>query len=485
MAEISQTKLTREQKLALIDAIEEKKRREASGKPTYKPNAGQLPVHLSKSMNRFVFSGNGMGKTVLLVNELKWILEGYNPITQEVVPANLVCIVVVDSARKIEENILPALRKWMDVPDKWLRRNTTKYISHLSNDRAEIRFYSVESDPMLFEGITIHRVFADEPLPRHLYQALKRGLRDKAQPGRFLFCGTPIGQPWLRTEIYEPWTKAMLPDTECFRTSSYVNSENLDMEGIKSFERTLSPAELATRIEGAFFDADTMALAHLWKRDTHITDITWDADWPVVIGIDPHYAKPHVAVMVGADPDNNLMVLKELCVKLTAREFAFELMDWMKGKKVVDIVCDSLGATDGTGNEGFASFITIVNQVLRSRGKPGVRSTTFEDKSHEAAIDRLQSGLLIPDSGPPKLRVDHTCKGVIDNIESVGWQKNRYTGETKPKLDTSTKDFLSALCYALASNVRFNKGQEKPLYLKKAPYAGLSLKHLRQKHARR
>lgn len=479
------TALSKQQKLELIAALEEKARRKAVAKPIYVPHKSQLEIHQSRALNRFVFSGNGFGKSTVLVNELKWLLEGYNPITQETYPYGLQAIVVLDSSLKIDDVILPALRKWMDVPEEWLKRGATKYISRIDNGRTSIRLATVQTDPMSLEGTTLHRVYIDEPLPRHLYVALKRSLRDKRIPGKLMFCGTPISQPWLMTDIYEPWSKGELPDTECFRGSTMENIENLDKEGIESFSRSLSEAERATRLEGQFFTHEAMALAHLWRRDHHILHsqgYQWDPTWPCVVGLDPHYSKPHVAVMVGANPKNELIVLKELSLKLTAREFAHELWEWMRNYKVVDIVCDSLGQTDGTGNEGFASFIQVVNSELRNYGGPGVRATTFEEKSHEAAIDRLQTNLAIPSETPhvAKLRVDQQCKGVISNIETVGWLKERHTGTIKPKLDTAAKDFLSALCYALAANVHFNKGKERPIYRPEPLYKGLPLRSHRR-----
>lgn len=485
MSQPPKAPLTREQKLELIAALEEKQRRERARKPLYKPNAGQLPIHQCKSLNRFIFSGNGAGKTTLLVNELAWRLKGFNPITGEHYPIGMRIAVVVDNTKKIGEVVLSELRKWHELPDEWLKRDGKPHVARIINDRCEISFYSIEADPMLAEGTSLHEVFADEPIPRHLYVAFKRSLRLKDYPGRFTFSGTPIGQPWLRTDIYDKWVKGELPDTECFRVSTYVNIDNLGKDGIDSFARALSEQEKKTRLEGAFFDSDAQALAHLWRRDIHIVkqqDLNWQPNWPVVIGLDPHPVKEHVAVMVGATPSNHQIIIKELSRKLTARQFANELAKWMDGYRVVDIVCDSLGSTDGTGNEGFASFITVVNETLRGLGRPGVRATTYEDKSHEAAIDRLQTGLLIPDVADnfgnklPKLRVMENCRGVIDNIETVGWVKNRLTGEMKPKLDTSTKDYLSATCYALAANVNFSRGTERPVYLKKSPYEGLSLK---------
>lgn len=477
--------LTREQKLELIELLEEKQKRERLRKPTYIPNKGQLQFHSSKAANRFNFTGNSGGKSTALVNELAWLLNGFNPIHGTAYKPGRRVAVVVDNSKKISEVILSEYKKWHDLPDEWVKRDGKPTVSRLVNERVEISFYSIESDPMLFEGITLSDIFIDEPCPRHLYVALMRALRSKQHPGRMTFVGTPIGQKWLRTDVYEKWIKGELPNTDIFRWSTYDNIENLNKEGVDSFARALSEEEKKTRLEGAFFDAEQQALSHLWKRDTHIIksdDLNWNKNWPCVVALDPHYSKPHVAVLVGATPSNHQIVLKELSLKLTAREFAYALMNWMDGHKVVDIVCDSLGSAEMTGNEGFNSFIDVLNQELRAKGKPGVRATSYADKSHEAAIDRLQTGLLIPTvkdnfgMAIPKLRVVADCRGLIDNIETVGWQKNRHTGEIKPKLDTATKDYLSALCYALAANVNFKRGEDRPTYMPKSPYRGISLK---------
>jgi hypothetical protein len=475
--------LSREDKIKLLELAQERAKRDLVRKPPYHPNQGQMEVHKSKALSRWVLSGNGAGKTTLLVNELRWMLEGKHPITGEIYPIGMKIICVVDNTRKIGDLLIPEWRKWADLPEEWTKREGKPHVSRITNpaNNNSISFYSIESDPMLFEGVSVHAACADEPIPRHLYVALRRSLRIKGYPGKWLFCGTPISEPWIRTEIYDRWTKNELPDTEIFRVSTEVNRKNLAAEYIENFSRALSENEKRVRLEGSFFDGDAMALAHLWNRDAHIIKaIDWHPEWPVVISIDPHPVKKHVAIMLGADKDNRIYALKELAVKQTAREFAQTLKGWYAGYRVADIVVDSLGNTEGTGNEGFLTFL----EVLRQEGVPA-RVTRFEEKSHEDLIDRLQTSLLIPEGLDnygmriPKLRVLQGCKGLISDIESVTWVKNRSTGEYLPKLDTGSKDYLSALGYALAAGVRIDRGSEKPIYLKKAPY-GLSLRSQRQ-----
>jgi hypothetical protein len=474
------SKLSREQKLEMLAALEEKKRRDLLSKPKYIPNAGQLPVHQCIKDLRFVFSGNGAGKTTLLVNEIHAAATGINPWTKEKSPVPAKIILVVDNSKKIDEVVLPEWRNWHLLKPEWLKREGKPYTSKIVYDNGStISIYSAEADPMTFEGVQATHVFVDEPIPRNLYVALRRSLRIKNMPKKLLFCGTAISQAWLRKDVYEPWSKGEFTEAECFRVGTDSNVKNLPSDYITSFSRALTQEEKDVRLGGGFFDAGALALAHLWSPPTHIvksSELYWNPKWPVVIGVDPHPVKKHVAVMVGATPDNRLIVLKELALKATAEQFAQALITWSAGYTVADKVCDSLGSTEGTGNEGFSTFIEVLNKIFRLKGLSGIRATRYEEKSHEDLVDRLQSGLLIPEKADnfgnfiPKLRVSSSCTGVIQNIESVGWQKNRQTGEYQPKLDTSSKDYLAALGYALAANVHFERGNEKPITLAKSPY---------------
>jgi hypothetical protein len=52
MEKTAHSSLTKEQKLAKYDALQEKKRRVLAKKPVYKPNSGQLAVHTDHKPDR-------------------------------------------------------------------------------------------------------------------------------------------------------------------------------------------------------------------------------------------------------------------------------------------------------------------------------------------------------------------------------------------------------------------------------------------------
>ena len=456
------TPLTRDEKIRRLALLEEKRKRDVNKKPVYTPNAGQLPVHLSAAKERWVTSANGSGKTTALVNEIHWQATGHNPVTKQNTKCPCKIVVVLDSSDKIGEVFLPEYRKWFDLPEEWCHRKGKPYISEIIYPNGSIvSFYSAESDPMKFEGFMSDYVNIDEPLPRQLLIALRRSLRIKNSPARLLYFGTAVSQSYIRTEVYEPWVKGELPHVECFRVGIEVNRANLVDGYIEQFSRGLSEAEKETRLRGGWFDTDAQALTHLWDRSKHVLPALkykHHPDQPCVIAIDPHAVKPHTAVMLTVDKQDRFIAIKEMSLRSNASGFARALMEWKDGYNVIDIVCDSLGSTEGSAFEGMASFI----EVLQNCGIK-VRSTQFKEKSAEDLVERLQNALQVPEHPDqfgqhvPRLRVLDTMRGLILDIESATWQKNRATGEIIPKIDTSIRDRLSCLGYALAANLFYDK----------------------------
>jgi hypothetical protein len=456
--------LSKAEKLALLDALDEKKRRDSEKRDTYAPNPGQLPVHQCDKKIRAVFSGNGGGKTALGVNEALWAATGYNPILKANTPVPARVIVVLDQPRKVEDLWLPEIKKWYPLKPEQLVKRGKPYIEQIRFENgSEILFMFHDQDPMAFESIELDWAIFDEPPPRSVYVGLRRGGRKKGRQSRYLIIGTPLAAPWLRTDLYEPWVRGEMPELECFRYSSFVNEQNLGTGELESLSRSLTEKERQIRLHGQFFDLEGLALAHLFRRDTHVIEPPrWPQGWPVIVAIDPHPSKRHTAVMLGVTPDNQFRALKEMASKSAARQFAKELKDFYKGYRVLDIVSDSLGSGDSTGGEGRLSFIA----VLQSEGIR-VRATTFQEKQDDAWISMIQDVLLLPDEPnnfgerKPRLQIASSCLGLINDIETVAWAKYRNLDEYKAKLDISTKDFLSSLKYCLATQPRFTKGRER------------------------
>jgi hypothetical protein len=382
-----------------------------------------------------------------------------------VVPARV--IVVLDQPMKVASTWLVEIRKWMPLKEEQLHKDGKPFVSRISFDNgSEILFLFHETAEMVFESIELSMGVFDEPCPRHIWISLLRGGRTKGKPASYLFVGTPIGGgAWMREELVTPWARGELPDVEVFKYGTVVNEANLAEGYVEQFQRYLTEKEKRVRLLGEFSDLDGLALAHLFSRENHTLPASshrWPPHYPVIIAIDVAMSKPHVALMMGVDKHDQLVVLKELSLKGTAPEFAAALKNWMAGYRVVDIVADSLGSSDLSGGDGQLSFIASLN-------KHGIRcrATTYNEKDNESWISVIREVLAIPLEADnfgrrePRLKIVDSCTGLINDIETVSWQKVRNEELYKPVLDIAKKDRLAALKYCLAAQPTHDKGRER------------------------
>lgn len=471
--------LSREEKISLLEAAREKKRRLRRKRQVYRPNSGQYRVHTSDKPIRIVTFGNGSGKTSAAVQEAWWAATGFNPVTNEYsrVPAKV--IVLLDSPTKVGDTWIPAFNEWFDLEGQVeLKRNGKPYYQELAfKNGSTISFYFHQQEEMIFEGIELDVLIADEPMPRHCWIGLTRGLRKKGSKPKILVIGTPIGQPWIYQELVKPALDGTRDDIGVYQGSTEMNRHNLAEGYIENFGKNLSEQEKETRLHGKWSHLEGLALAHLFNRDVHLTEpFQWPANKPVVVAVDPHPAKNHVSCMVGALGDGRIYYIKEFQSSSPPALFAEELKQFMDGYRVLDVIVDSLGETPGTGGDGNMSF----SEKLRERGV-SARSTEFKEKSDADFIERLRQILEIPKennnfgSQLPKLAIFRGNDNIIRDIETVSWVKVRHQADFKDKLDISNKDFLACLKYAIATGILYySDSGNRPRVIRrgKSPWSG-------------
>lgn len=475
------SKLSRKEKLELITLLDEQERRKRAAKPQFAPFAEQLPILMSQALERYLFCGNGFGKSTILVNELHWAATGYNPVTKTHSPVPATIYLVVDDPGKIEQIIIPEYRKWNTLSEEQIHKDGKPYPARFTFDTGSvIHVVTHEVNLLKLEGVQMDYIFFDEPPPRHVFIGLRRGGRKKGRPLKILLAGTPLYQPWLRTDVHEKWAEGKLKNVECFFGETDANPY-LEDDYKEQFGAFLTEEERLIRFKGMFAGLSGLALAALWDERRHVVKregFHWDPSWPTVIAMDPHPSKAHYAVKLGVDSSGYLYVLDEYSEKALARKFMERLIElgWFEGCAITDIVFDSLGSADTTSGEGFKAFGVIINEVLAEHGLGRARATTYDDKSDEDFVERIRDSLCVPKEEDnfgqriPKLRVLEGLRGIISNIRNVQWLRNRLANENKPKLDIGDKDYLACLKYALACNLYPKKRKDKVYYRSEKVY---------------
>lgn len=462
------SKLTREQKEELLVALEEKRRRVINSRPVFVPHDEQKLVIWSEALERYIFCSNAWGKSTVLVNEVHWAASGFNEVTKRQTPVPAKICLLLDTPEKIDD-FLPEYRKWHLLEPEWLSKKGKPHYSFIQfPNGSTVTVLTHQVEPLKLEGSQWTHLFCDEPPPQAVFNAIFRGGRLKNRPCRVLLAGTPITGAWLRTDVYEPWTEGKLPYVQCFTGDIEANRKNLETGYIERFSQKLSEKERQIRLHGKFFDIDGLALSHLFNKRTHTlprSELKWDDSNPVVIIMDPHPSKAHVAVALGCNQYDELYVLDEYSEKKVARDFMEGVIErgWFNTYKVIDIVYDSLGSGDTTSGEGFRSFGDVVNEVLKEHSLGRARATTYDEKDDEDFIERIRDVLVIPDVPDsfgrcvPRLRIVSECRRSIDDVERVEWYLDKQIKENKPKLDLRKRDFLSCIKYGLATHLFFDK----------------------------
>lgn len=484
------SKLSKQDKLELIELLEEKQKRARDKKPLFSPHPGQMRVIQSDALERYLFCGNGFGKSTVLVNEIHWAATGYNPIKKTKAPVPAKICLLLDAPEKAND-FVTEYRKWNRLEPEQLHKAGKPQISYITYDNGStITIMTHAVEPLKLEGSQWTHIFADEPPPKPVFTALFRGGRIKGHPLKTLLAGTPIAAAWLRTDVFEPWSKGEIKDAECFRGDTYENEGNLEPGFIERFSGKLSEHEKSIRIRGEFYDLEGLALSHLFRTDTHViskSQLEWERTYPTSVVMDPHPSKAHHAVLMGCDRYGFLYVLDEYKEKALARKFINSLISrgWFRDYRVTDIVYDSLGSSEMTSGEGFKPFGEVINEELSKHGIGRARATRYDEKNDEDFINRIQDALALPkDIGNfgvaiPKLRLLSHCTGSIADIRQVQWKRDKTLDQNKPSLEISNRDFLSCIKYALACNLTISKKKEKAYYVRGNPY-GVGLTETRK-----
>jgi hypothetical protein len=404
---------------------------------------GQLAFHKAQKRIRLVFSGNRWGKSTAGVVEMHWTLSGRHPFRKAAIPKKGL-IIATDFENHVKNVIEPKMTQW--APPGMITKVDR------NQQGAARRFYyscgsicdvvSQDQDTDVFESADYDIAWADEPLPRHIFNAVWRGLTDRG--GYFYFTGTPITEPWL----YQEFKKAQEGDELRWAVfgNTIENAQNigegdaeLGKKRVEEFAAMLDPEERLARLEGQFLQMQGLVFKN-WKRETHlIAPFSWPADWQIIESIDPHPRKPWGYAAIGLTPNKRKILLYSELIEGVIDEVAQgiiaarESLDIEHGRKpkIIRTLIDNYASaplmsrsnTDPTARR--KSIREELEDLIGARygGVP----VTVAPKDVKQKIDIMKRWLHKPDDGDPEFFVFDTAENerFVWEIENYIWDAKR------------------------------------------------------------
>lgn len=446
----------------ILELIRKKQLAEKENKlASFQPNPGaQASFFQSTARIRGLFGGNALGKTTALIIELLWQHLRVHPIRDCTKTEHT--WLIVPSHEKAED-YWTKIKEWC--PPSQLPEIDKMGTSHIRRFRWKngtmTTIFSHEQESNKLEGTNISGLFLDEPCPRAQYVAAFRGLREN--PDYFVvIAATPISEPWLYEEIYQPWEKGTDPNIAIFTGNSYEN-KHIPRQWIDDFAARLTDEEKEVRIRGKFASLQGRVFTP-FNRDTHLisSENQWPAGWPVWICIDPHSRKDHTAIYLGMTPDKNYVVIDELKIGGTIKDLAWAIHE--KNKKypgsINGIFIDTKGKEkDWTRN----SAVTILQEN-------GIRAVSVGTRVKDIfgginLIKNLLVGEFSRDEQciVPRLKIMEHCVNLIHELEMYSWVNSKNPEKTgiseRPK--KTHDDFIDPLRYLVSMNLSASVGLEE------------------------
>lgn len=449
----------------------------------YKPIGHQGEFHAAQTASiRLVLGSNRSGKTVSGAVETIAHALGYRPwlapdhsdrivrlTNNEPIPVpNIGRIIAQDYQQAIKQTIVPKIIEW--APSGWYefkRDNRGIPVEILWKNGSITYLLSNDQKDMSFEGTNGHYVWADEPIDHNKYTGLRRGLMDWS--GHMWMTMTPISQPWIHDVVYtranEP-NKAGYVAVRLFKFSIWDNCIDnggyIRREDIEEFLSDLDEAELEARLHGNFIHLAGRVFKQ-WQPEAPywVSQYKIPESWPRIVGIDPHPRKPIAVLWMAIDPDNRIIVYREL---------------FDRRLKTVDDVADKIKELEGwTWNQSQKKWLrgrnaeTITTRIIDSSAQEqertsgdtirkrfatvGIHCSLAQKQNADAGYDAIKEALKLPTEwSTPGLIIMDNCRQVKHNFLTFVWDewatgKMRETREEKQEVKKKDDDMIDNIRY--------------------------------------
>ena len=258
------------------------------------PSAFQRPWLTNEKKITTVIKGNQVGGTTCAVIRMLSACLGTRPLSMGgIVPADWGQIQINETpgmyllmsqsfTKTVPEVILPKIREFM--APSMLKKPPKKhgtgvpYIFHFKSG-AELHLGSYDQPAESFEGPLWNGICFDEPPPRDIYVACRRGtMRTR---GWIMFTMTPLKELWVYDELHLPAQQGKLDDVAPFEAHSHLNCRqcnpnegHIEHKELEAFFQSLTPNERRAREMG--IPLDITDIRYYWcTRETHVCPDIW------------------------------------------------------------------------------------------------------------------------------------------------------------------------------------------------------------------
>lgn len=314
------------------------------------PNDGQRAFHQDSHRIRACLGSNQSGKTSAGIIESIWYALGIHPYKRIKIPNRGRIVASLGFEEGANQVIVPKLREY--IPEGALKcppkTNSLGVPSHWEfNNGSEFNILSGQQDKLVFEGWVGNWSWIDEPCSQDIYNATRRGLLKNE--GDLWFTLTPLTEPWLFNDLYQPWVAGERDDMAFFRIDIWDNAVSnggyIPDAAIKDFIKDLPEDEREARIHGNFRFLSGRIYPQYDPNIHVVKEFPIPKDWPVWEGIDPHLQKEHAYCQWAISPNDEIYVCKEIYEKVTIPELAMKIQQARKGKKIVCTLIDTSAET--------------------------------------------------------------------------------------------------------------------------------------------
>lgn len=351
--------LPRDQKVRLLEAIQERQRRQKVAPLFYyQPHAGQQRTHTALVQHRVVIvtCGNRWGKSHLNAAECIAHLYGYRPwllpeeyrrLTPEgdyprradippeywirradgvplLLPAHGLMVTGLGLVQGILRTMWPKLETFLPTavrehPDYTVRRGAfgcpveVRLPKALSTGGASLSFGSGEQSPMMFEGQNYSFVGIDEPPKRAIFGAIWRGMTDLYAP--MWMTMTPIGPnaPWVHEEFEEKIATGDRTDAIVISGSIWENHHIAETAKTEFLEGGgFNEDEKAARETGSWTFLSHRAFPQ-YDPAVHLVPSTHPVPpgWIRGLAVDPAHRRPFMMIWAAFGPNGEMLVYRE------------------------------------------------------------------------------------------------------------------------------------------------------------------------------